>query len=108
VECMIEIFRDHATRVKRWASGEMALRWAAAGMLAAESQFRRVKGYRELLQLAAALECATAEEPDLLDLPARCGRLIAGLSSRPLDPMASGTSSTVNVSRIDRGLTVGY
>jgi putative transposase len=68
VESMIEIVRDHATRVKRWGSGEMALRWAAAGMLAAESQFRRVKGYRELPQLARALERATAEEPGLLDL----------------------------------------
>lgn len=55
MESMIEIVRDHATRVKRWESGEMALRWAAAGMLAAESQFRRVKGFRELPALAAAL-----------------------------------------------------
>ena len=36
VESMIEIMRDHSRRVKRWSSGEMALRWAAAGMLAAE------------------------------------------------------------------------
>jgi len=69
VESMIEIVRDHATRVKRWSSGEMALRWAAAGMLAAQGQFRRVKGYQELPQLALALERATAEEPGLLDLP---------------------------------------
>lgn len=33
----------------------MALRWAAAGMVAAESQFRRVKGYAQLPALAAAL-----------------------------------------------------
>jgi putative transposase len=52
---MIEIVRDHATRVKHGESGEMALRWAAAGMLAAEAQFRRVKGYRELPLLAVAL-----------------------------------------------------
>jgi hypothetical protein len=32
---MIQIVRDHTARVKRWSSGEMALRWAAAGMLAA-------------------------------------------------------------------------
>jgi putative transposase len=44
VESMIEIVRDHAGRVKRWSWGEMALRWAAAGMLAAQAQFRRVKG----------------------------------------------------------------
>jgi putative transposase len=73
VESMIEIIRDHATRVKRWSSGEMALRWAAAGMLAAEGQFRRVKGYRELPQLALALERATTDEPGPLDLPAAVG-----------------------------------
>ncbi|CAN5881941.1 IS256-like element ISRba9 family transposase [soil metagenome] len=67
-ESMIEIVRDHSRRVKRWAHGEMALRWTAAGMLAAESQFRRVKGYRELPQLLAALEAATADEPGLLDV----------------------------------------
>jgi putative transposase len=73
VESMIQIVRDHAGRVKRWSSGEMALRWAAAGMLAAEGQFRRVKGYQELPRLALALERATAEEPGLVDLPAAVG-----------------------------------
>ena len=56
IESMIEIVRDHATRVKHWESGEMALRWAAAGMLAAQGQFRRVRGFRELPLLAAALQ----------------------------------------------------
>jgi hypothetical protein len=37
-------------------------------MLVAETQFRRVKGFRELPQLAAALERATAGEPGVLDL----------------------------------------
>ncbi len=69
-ESMIEIIRDHARRVKHWSSGEMALRWAAAGMLAAETQFRRVKGFRELPQLAAALARATADHPGALDLRA--------------------------------------
>ncbi len=44
----------------------MALRWAAAGMLAAQGQFRRIKGFRELPQLATALERATAHEPGAL------------------------------------------
>jgi putative transposase len=69
VESMTEIVRDHSRRVKRWSSGEMALRWAAAGMQAAQAQFRRIKGYRQLPQLPAALETATADEPGLLDLP---------------------------------------
>jgi putative transposase len=73
MESMIEIVRDHAGRVKRWGSGEMALRWAAAGMQAAEGQFRRVKGYQELPRLALALERATAQEPGMLDLPAAVG-----------------------------------
>jgi putative transposase len=41
--------------VKHWQNGDMRLRWAAAGMLAASTQFRRVKGYRQLPLLAAAL-----------------------------------------------------
>ena len=56
MESMIEIVRAHARNVKRWHDGDMRLRWAAAGMLEASKQFRRVKGYRQLPQLAAALE----------------------------------------------------
>ena len=70
VESMIEIVREHASNVKRWRDGEMTLRWAAAGMESARNQFRRVKGYRQLPQLAAALKAATIDEPGLLDLRA--------------------------------------
>ena len=55
VESMIEICRDHSRNVKRWRDGDMALRWAAAGMLEAKKQFRRVKGYKAIPQLRAAL-----------------------------------------------------
>lgn len=41
--------------MKRWRSGQMALRWTAAGMLEAERQFRRVNGFKDLQQLKAAL-----------------------------------------------------
>jgi transposase-like protein len=58
VESMIEIVRAHAHNVKRWQPGDMRLRWAAAGMLAASGQFRRVKGYRQLPTLAVALRHA--------------------------------------------------
>jgi putative transposase len=56
VESMIEIVRTTQRNVKRWRSGEMALRWTAAGMLEAERQFRRVVGYRDLPKLVAAIE----------------------------------------------------
>jgi hypothetical protein len=67
---MIEIVRDHARRVKRYSSGEMALRWAAAGMLAQQPSSAASKGYQPLPQLAHALEQATANEPGPLDLTA--------------------------------------
>jgi putative transposase len=55
-ESMIECVRRTSRNVKRWSSGEMALRWTAAGMLEAERQFRRVIGYRDLAKLALAAE----------------------------------------------------
>jgi transposase-like protein len=55
IESMLSICRERARNVKRWRGGEMALRWTAAGMLDAERSFRRVKGFRELPKLAAAL-----------------------------------------------------
>ena len=64
---MIEIVRAHARNVKHWQPGDMRLRWAAAGMLAAADQFRRVKGYTQLPQLAEAVKKATtktAESPE--------------------------------------------
>jgi len=62
VESMIEIVRAHARNVKRRQPGNMRLRWAAAGMLAASTQFRRVKGYRQLPQLARALRHAVGTD----------------------------------------------
>ena len=53
---MIECVRRTSRNVKRWQSGEMALRWTAAGMLEAERQFRRIIGYRDLAKLAVAIE----------------------------------------------------
>ena len=53
---MIEIVRRTQRNVKRWWSGEMALRWTAAGMLEAERQFRKIIGYRDLATLVIAIE----------------------------------------------------
>jgi len=55
-ESMLEIVRHTQRNVKRWSSGEMALRWTAAGMLEAERQFRRIIGYRDLATLVVAIE----------------------------------------------------
>ena len=62
IESMIEIVRATSRNVKRWQSGDICLRWTAAGMLEAERQFRRVIGYRHLAQLAVAVERHTLTE----------------------------------------------
>ncbi len=56
IESMISTVRVINRNVKNWTSGEMCLRWTAAGMLEAESRFRKVQGYRGLANLAVAIE----------------------------------------------------
>jgi putative transposase len=55
-ESMIECVRRTSRNVKHWQSGDMCLRWTAAGMLEAERQFRRIIGYADLAKLVAAIE----------------------------------------------------
>ena len=62
IESMIGICREHAKNVKRWRDGQMALRWCAAGMVEASSQFRRVNGHLHLAALRASLERHVAAE----------------------------------------------
>ena len=59
VESMISICREHASNVKRWRDGQMALRWCAAGMLEAGKQFRRINGHLHLRSLRDTLERIT-------------------------------------------------
>jgi putative transposase len=59
IESMISICRDHASNVKRWRDGQMALRWCAAGMVEASKQFRRVNGHLHLRALRDTLERIT-------------------------------------------------
>jgi putative transposase len=55
-ESMIETVRRTSRNVKRWSSGEMCLRWTAAGMLEAELQFRRIIGHADLAKLGLSIE----------------------------------------------------
>jgi transposase-like protein len=56
IESMIEITRRTQRNVKRWQSGDMALRWTAAGMLEAERQFRKIVGYKQLARFVITIE----------------------------------------------------
>ena len=55
-ESMISTVRVIQRNVKNWSSGDMCLRWTAAGMLEAETRFRKVQGYRGLATLAVKIE----------------------------------------------------
>jgi putative transposase len=59
IESMISICRTHASNVKHWRDGTMALRWCAAGMVEAGTQFRRVNGHLHLRSLRDTLERVT-------------------------------------------------
>ncbi len=56
IESMIGTVRRTSRNVKHWQNGDMCLRWTAAGMLEAETQFRKVVGYSDLAKLALAVE----------------------------------------------------
>jgi putative transposase len=56
IESMISTVRVIHRNVKHWSSGDMCLRWTAAGMLEAETRFRKVDGYRGLATLAVRIE----------------------------------------------------
>ena len=62
IESMISICRNHSANVKNWQSGDMALRWCAAGLVEAGKQFRRVNGHLHLPALRAALQQFVAEQ----------------------------------------------
>jgi len=55
IESMISIARATNRNVTHWRDGQMVLRWTAAGMLNAQRSFRRVKGYKQMPHLVAAL-----------------------------------------------------
>ena len=61
IESIISIAATTCRNVKHWQDkGDMRRRWCAAGLLEAERQFRRVRGHRQLPQLADALRRHTA------------------------------------------------
>jgi putative transposase len=56
IESAFSVAQNVTRRVKCWREGDMRQRWCVAGLLRAESKFRRVKGYRHMSQLLKALD----------------------------------------------------
>jgi putative transposase len=55
IESTISVARTTMRNVKHWRDGEMKKRWVAAGMLEAQRSFRRIRGYKQIPALVAAL-----------------------------------------------------
>jgi putative transposase len=55
IESVMARVEARTARVDRWRTSDQKLRWFAAAVLAAEAQFRRVKGYKHLPLLERAL-----------------------------------------------------
>src|ERR1700726_1092967 len=56
IENMMGTVRRVCRNVKRWRTASMALRWTAAAMLEAKKGFRKLKAYKQLPALRAALK----------------------------------------------------
>lgn len=56
IESMNAVIRQVCRNMKRWRDAQMALRWTGAGMVEAAKGFRRLKAYKKLPILKAALE----------------------------------------------------
>ena len=61
IESALSVTRRVTARVTRWRDGDMRRRWRVAGLLRAESKFRRVKGHRAMPILPKALESSVQE-----------------------------------------------
>jgi len=62
IENMQGTIRRVTRNVKRWRDGSMVVRWVVTALMEAERKFRRVKGYRDMPQLIAALDATVGVE----------------------------------------------
>ena len=63
IESVFSGSRSKTRRVTRWQNGAMALRWAAASLVATEQHFKKLMGYQHLGLLDQALKtCKSGED----------------------------------------------
>ena len=64
IESCFSVTRTITGRVKRWRGDDMVQRWAVASLLRAEKKFRRVKGYKEIPKIIAALQLKSIDRKE--------------------------------------------
>jgi putative transposase len=62
IESALDVVTTLTKRVKHWREGDMRQRWCAAGLLRAEEKFNRVKGFKQIPQLLAALDAQLLDD----------------------------------------------
>lgn len=62
IESAFSIVERVCRNVKRWQGGDQRERWVGSGLLVAEKQFRRVKGYRQIPALMKEFEARTSSK----------------------------------------------
>ena len=62
------VVEGYTRRVKRWRGGGMIQRWVASALVEAEPRFRRVRGYRDLRNLVAALDALAPPDGAVADV----------------------------------------
>jgi len=65
IESMFSKVRDCEGKIKRYRSSTMSQRWLASILLYCEKGFRRVKGYRDIDGVVAAIEKMHEEQGQL-------------------------------------------
>jgi hypothetical protein len=92
IESMFATVRSTQRNVKRWRDGDIRLRWTAAGMAEAQRGFRRVKRYRGVPKLIAAIRRSSARPiPSEEPLPSSSPE--SHIPDRRRSSTANGTSS---------------
>jgi putative transposase len=65
IESAFAIVERVCRNVKRWHGGDQRERWVGSGLLVAEKQFRRVRGYKQIPTLLRVLESLKASRKDV-------------------------------------------
>jgi putative transposase len=66
IESAFSIVERVCRNVKRWHDGDQRERWVGSGLLVAEKQFRRVRGYKQIRNLLKELEAIAPSESEVV------------------------------------------
>jgi hypothetical protein len=62
IESALSVTRRVTARLTQWRGGDMRQQWCVAGLLRAESKFRRVKGHRAMPALLKTLQAVNRDD----------------------------------------------